>query len=285
MGMRNTLVCYNNGLVGVHDNFQRIGENLCFNTIHRNSVNFIAAIGSKNNCFMRSGRQPCFTCRNCSIPTIHLCCQVIGRLNLLRFRHIRGNDIVVLSNSDFQPCRGKQEVTYLELGAGQSIYHLDAFPIETAGISCKADILINRKDIFSFTARLFNNAFHAFRHIICYSICHGIVCTGFISLDGFRPIYDQCAVVLRGLNDGYGIAVSGHIRKRDVYIISISCVRLLSFINLHLRSIENLSGFIHRQGQHINRQIVHCQAAYRQFSCAITLDPEGRQRIIPAHAL
>ena len=152
--------------------------------------------------------------------------QVIGRLDLLRFRHIRGNDIVVLSDSDFQLCRGKQEVTYLELGAGQSIYHLDAFPIETAGISCKADILINSKDIFSFTTRLFNNAFHAFRHIIRYSICHGIVCTGFISLDGFRPIYDQCAVVLRGLNDGYGIAVSRHIRKRDVYIISISCVRL-----------------------------------------------------------
>ena len=282
MDMRNTLVCYNNGLVGVHDNFQRIGENLYFNTIHRNSVNFIAAIGSKNNRFMRSGRQPCFTCRNRSIPTIHLCCQVIGRLDLLRFRHIRGNDIVVLSNSDSQLCRGKQEVSCLELGVGQTICHLDAFPIETAGISCKADILINSKDIFSFTARLFNNAFHAFRHIICYSICHGIVCTGFISLDGFRSIYDQCAVVLRGLNDGYSMAVSRHIRKRDVYI---SCVRLLSFINLHFRSIENLSGFIHRQGQHINRQIVQCQAAYRQFSCAITLNPEGRQRIIPAHAL
>ena len=52
MDMRNTLVCYNNGLVGVHDNFQHIGAHLCFNTIHRNSVNFIAAIGSKNNCFM-----------------------------------------------------------------------------------------------------------------------------------------------------------------------------------------------------------------------------------------
>lgn len=88
MGMRNTLVCYNNGLVGVHDNFQRIGENLCFNTIHRNSVNFIAAIRSKNNCFMRSGRQPCFACRNRSMPAVHLCCQVIGRLDLLRFRHI-----------------------------------------------------------------------------------------------------------------------------------------------------------------------------------------------------
>lgn len=75
MDMWNSLVCYNNGLVGVHDNFQHIGEDLCFNTIHRNSVNFIAAIGSENNCFMRSGRQPCFTCRNRSIPTIHLCCQ------------------------------------------------------------------------------------------------------------------------------------------------------------------------------------------------------------------
>ena len=69
-------------------------------------------------------------------------------------------------------------------------------------------------------------------------------------------------------------------------VMSISPVSvLLSFINLHFRSIENLSGFIHRQGQHINRQIVQCQAAYRQFSCAITLNPEGRQRIIPAHAL
>ena len=81
--------------------------------------------------------------------------------------------------------------------------------------------------------------------IICYGICHGIVCTGFIFFDCFRSIYDQCAVVLRGLNDGYSMAVSGHIRKRDVYI---SCVRLLSFINLHLRSIGNISGFIHRQG-------------------------------------
>ena len=151
MDMRNTLVCYNNGLVGVHDNFQRIGENLCFNTIHRNSVNFIAAIGSKNNCFMRSGRQPCFTCRNRSIPTIHLCCQAIGCLNRLCFRHIRGNDIVALSNSDPQHCRGKQNVTYSELGVGQMICYLDAFSIETAGISYKAVILINRKDIFSLT--------------------------------------------------------------------------------------------------------------------------------------
>lgn len=151
MDMRNTLVCYNNGLVGVHDNFQHIGAHLCFNTIHRNSVNLIAAIGSKNNCFMRSGRQPCFTCRNRSIPTIHLCCQAIGCLNLLCFRHIRGDDIVALSNSDPQHCRGKQNVTYSELGVGQMICYLDAFSIETAGISYKAVILINRKDIFSLT--------------------------------------------------------------------------------------------------------------------------------------
>ena len=245
MGMRNSLVCYNNGLVCVHDNLQHIGAHLCFNTIHRNSVNFIAGVGPKDHCFMGSGRQPCFACRNRSMPAIHLRCQTIGRLNLLRFHHIRRNYIVVLSNSDSQLCRGKQEVTYLELGVGQTICHLDAFPIETAGISRKADILINSKGIFSFTARLFNNAFHAFRHIICYGICHGIVCTGFILFDCFRSIYDQCAVVLRGLNDGYSMAVSRHIRKRDVYI---SCVRLMSFINLHLRSIGNISGFIHRHG-------------------------------------
>ena len=100
MDMWNSLVCYNNGLVGVHDNFQHIGAHLCFNTIHRNSVNLIAAIGSKNNCFMRSGRQPCFTCRNCSIPTIHLCCQAIGCLNLPCFRHIRGNDTLLFVEHD-----------------------------------------------------------------------------------------------------------------------------------------------------------------------------------------
>ena len=86
------------------------------------------------------------------MPAIHLCCQTIGRLNLLRFRHIRGNDIVALSDSDPQLCRGKQHITYLELGVGQTICHLDAFPIERAGISYKTGIVINRKDIFSLTA-------------------------------------------------------------------------------------------------------------------------------------
>ena len=57
-----------------------------------------------------------------------------------------------MSDSDPQHCRGKQHITYLELGVGQTICHLDAFPIETAGISCKAGIVINRKVIFSFTA-------------------------------------------------------------------------------------------------------------------------------------
>ena len=39
-----------------------------------------------------------------------------------------------------------QHITYLELGVGQTICHLDAFSIETAGISYKADILINSND-------------------------------------------------------------------------------------------------------------------------------------------
>ena len=93
-------------------------------------------------------------------------------------------------------CRGKQHITYSELGVGQTICHIDACPIEAAGISYKAVILINHKDILSVTTRLFNHAFHAFGHIIRYGICHGIVFTGFISLNGFRPLYEQCAVVL-----------------------------------------------------------------------------------------
>ena len=64
---------------------------------------------------------------------------------------IRDSDIVALSDIDPQHCGGKQHVTYSELGVGQMICHLDAFSIETAGISYKAVILINRKDIFSLT--------------------------------------------------------------------------------------------------------------------------------------
>ena len=46
-----------------------------------------------------------------------------------------------------------------------------------------------------------------------------------------------------------------------------------------VKDVEAQSGRVLVSGQ------VQCQAAYRQYSCAITLNPEGCQRVNPAHAL